>query len=58
MDILLTVVGLLVLAVWAVLWVVMAAALVVNEPQPRRKVRQAPPRAFLRLVGHDPHGFR
>ncbi len=37
MDTLLTVVGLLVLAAWAVLWVLTSAALMAHEPRPERR---------------------
>ncbi len=39
MDTLLTVVGLLVLAAWAVLWVLTSAALMAHEPKPERRWR-------------------
>ena len=40
MDTLLTVVGLLVLAAWAVLWVLTSAALMAHEPKPERRSRR------------------
>ncbi len=48
MDTLLTVVGLLVLAAWAVLWVVTSAALMAHEPKPEPRWPRGPKSASFR----------
>ncbi len=58
MDTLLTVVGLLVLAAWAVLWVVATGALMANEPKPDQRRRgQTRPGSF-RPADHSQPRFR
>jgi hypothetical protein len=51
MDTLLTVVGLLVLAAWAVLWVLTSAALMAHEPKPERKRLDGSKSGSFRPVG-------